>query len=256
MDGEPAVQPTEPVSKVEPVSPEGVTTPTVAAPQALTEERVQEMIAEATAKAVAAAKELGRRELQSQQDRNRAEVEVAVRRAKLAEDTSKTARQRIQELDPDAAKDLELSELRAREVNRVAVEQETAQRQQQEIQGKALQDSLHAHLEALGIDPKDKRIDWAADISDYVQGRNRFDASLVKIIKEERQTMQNSLEKRLKDLEAKVSKVSTEANSVDTTISPGVVAGSDAEFLKKFGAGELELNKANVERYRKLVSSY
>jgi len=30
----------------------------------------------------------------------------------------------------------------------------------------ALQQSLFAHLEALGIDPKDKRIDWAADSSD------------------------------------------------------------------------------------------
>ena len=51
----------------------------------------------------------------------------------------------------------------------------------QETLARALQDSLVAHLEELGIAPDDKRIDWAKDSSDYVQGRRRFDASLAKI---------------------------------------------------------------------------
>jgi len=258
-DSQEIVQPTEPVSPVEPVSPEVVAPPEPSPEEkmaALIEQKVSEAIAEATAQAVAKAKELGRRELQSQQDHNRAEVETAIRRAKIAESTSNVARQRLQESDPEAAKEIELSELRMREANRAAFDQGEAQRRQQETLGVALQNSLTAHLETLGIDPKDKRIDWAVDSSDYVQGRSRFDASVAKIVKEERQTMQNSLETRLKDLEAKLSQVNIEANSVLTTTPPGVVAGSDAEFVNKFGSGEIPLTKENVERYNKIVNTY
>jgi len=57
------------------------------------------------------------------------------------------------------------------------------------------------------------------------------------------------LAKRLKKLEV-------EANSVETTTSPGVVAGSDAEFVKRFASGELPLTKGNVERYQKITETY
>jgi len=242
-------------SQTEQVPP---TTPVVE-PPALTKEqeaKVNQMIADATATAVAEAKILGKRELQSAQDKNRAELARAERRARLAEGSLGASRTQLQSLDPEVAKEMELAELRAERAGRLTLEQEDALRQQQEVQGRALSDSLHAHLTALGIDPNDKRIDWATDSTNYVQGRSRFDASLAQIIKEEKQTMQNSLEKRLKDLEAKMVQAGIDVNSVSTAASVGATAGSDAEFIKKFGEGDLPLNKENVERYEKIRDKY
>ena len=233
------------------VAPTDAATP----PEPSQEEKLAALIEQKVTSAIAQATEMAKREIQSVKDRSRAEVEAAVRRAKLAENVLSVTRQRSQELDPDLAKELELSELRAKEASRATLEQESAQRQQQETFATALRNSLLAHLAALGIDPEDKRIDWAKDTANYVEGRSRFDASVAKVLKEEKQTMQSSLEKRLKDLEAKISQASTEANSVSTTTSPGVVVGSDKDFTKKFASGELPLTKANIERYNKLIAS-
>jgi len=249
----------EQVSQTEQVSTTGETTQKVETPEISAEQKMATLIQTEVAKAIALEMEKSKRELQSVKDKARAEVESAQRRARLAETTLGTARTKIGEQDPELAKELELQELRAREQGRMTLEQEEQLRQQQTAFAQKLNASLIAHLESLGIDPKDSRIDWASDATEYVQGRSRFDASVAKIIGADKQTMQtekSSLEKRLSDLEAKVNQVSVEANSVNTTTSQGVVAGSDAEFIKKFGSGELPMNKENVGRYNKLVKSY
>jgi len=246
------------------VSPIGETTKTAETlgnveqeePKSLTKEDVQQMIAEATKQAVAEAKDAGRRELQGQQDRNKREIEKAVRRAERAEGVLSTAQKRFEETDPDVAKDLELERLRQDQQSRLTFEQEEEVRQRQENYTKTLNDSLYAHLQALGIDPNDKRIDWAEDSPDYISGRAKFDASVTKIIKEEQQTAQTGFEKRLKELEAKMTQAGIEANSVETTTSLGVVAGSDAEFVKQFGSGQLPATQANISRYNKIKDSY
>ncbi len=61
---------------------------------------------------------------------------------------------------------------------------------------------------------------------------------------------------RLKDLEGKMTAAGIEANSVTTATPSGVIVGSDAEFMKKFGAGELPTSKENVERVAKIQNSY
>jgi len=245
----------EPTSVEESVSPATTEVKeTVVAPEPLTAEKVQEMIEAATIKAVAEAKELGKKELQSAQDRNKAELARARRRAEEAENTLGAARTHIQGIDPEIAKDVELLELRARERSRTTSEHEETTSRQQETQAKAIQDALAAHLETLGIDRKDERLDWADDATDYASGRARFDASVAKIILEEKKTTESSFEKRLKELEAKVAGDSTEANSVETTTPIGVVAGSDKDFVKKFANYELPATKGNVERYNKIVN--
>ena len=255
-DNQQTVVPAELAPQAEQVSPP---TTAVVEPQALTPEqeaKVTQMIADATARAVADAKDIGKRELQSSQDRNRAEVARAERRARLAEGTLGATQTQLQALDPDVAKEMELAQLRAERAGRYTLEQEDALRQQQEVQGRALSDSLHAHLTALGVDPNDKRIDWATDSTNYVQGRSRFDASLAQIMKEDKQTMQTGLEKRLRDLEAKMAQAGIEVNSVSTAASGGAATGSDAEFVKKFGAGEIPMTKENVGRYEKIQNTY
>jgi len=242
------IVPEEQVSTTEPVSTEEVPKE----PPALTEERVQQLIAEATMKAVGQAKEAGRRELQGQQDRNRAEVESANRRAKFAEDTLKTTRTRLSESDPDTAKEMELEEYRAREKGRQTQEQVEAQQRQQVEFHSQFQSNLTQFITSLGVDPKDGRIDWGDDAPNYLEAQRRVLESATKIQKENIQTEKEGLEKRLKDLEAKVNE---EANSVETT-SGGVVAGSDTEFIKKFASGELPYTKGNKARYEKIQNTY
>ncbi len=65
-----------------------------------------------------------------------------------------------------------------------------------------------------------------------------------------------ALKKRLKELEKLVGKVNVEVNSVETSASVGAVSGSDAEFVKKFGNGDVPLSKENVARYNKIKEKY
>lgn len=257
-DNTQVVQPTEPVSPVEPVSPTAETLPEPAKPaepQPLTAEAVQQMIAEATARAVAEAKELGRRELQGEQDRNKAELARAQRRAQVAESTLGTARRQLQSADPETAKEFELAELRAERQGRMTMEQEEAMMRQQAEFHQQFHTNLTQFITGLGVDPNDQRIDWAGDASNYLDAQQRVLDSVSKIQKENIQATQSGLEKRLKELEAKVGESTTEANSVDTT-TPQVVAGSDAEFIKLWGSGELPSTKENFERAQKIQSQY
>jgi len=245
------------------VQPAGEVAPTTTKPsetQPLTAEAIQKMVEEATAKAVAQAKDIGRRELQSEQDRNKAALLKAQREAGLAQNTLRTTRARMQSIDPKLAEEMELAELRSKDFAYQQAEQEEALIKQQTEFHNQFQSGLTQFVTNLGLDPKDTRIDWAGDAPNYLAAQQRVLDSVAKIQKENMQTMQSGLEKRLKEIEAKVGKVSTdaniEANSVNTTTSQGVVAGSDAEFVKKFGTGELPMTKANVDRYNKIQNTY
>lgn len=226
----------------------------VLAPEA--EERVQKMIAEATAKAVAEAKEVGRRELQAQQDRNREEMRKAERRAQVAESRAKGARTSLVDLDPELSEKLELAELKAERDALTKASQEEEVIRQQAAFHTAFIEQQSKFIEDLGLDPKDSRIDWADDAPNYIEAMGRIQTSLAKIQKENIGTMTSGFEERLKSLESKLNEGDTEANSVDTSTSAGVVSASDAEFMKKFGGGELPVNKENIDRYEKLRESY
>lgn len=255
------VQPEKPVPAVEPVSPTAAPEPTpqpavapVLSPEQ--EAKVQELVAQATTKAVEEARKSGRQELQSQQDKNKAELERIERRATTAEASLGATTKQLQSLDPEVAKEVELAQLRAREAARTTQDQAGAVKQQQET----VFASLETHLKSLGIDPKDPRIDWALGTNSIVEGRGIFDASVAQIINETKKTAESGFEQRLKDLEAKIGQANIaniEANSVATTPSPGVVAGSDAEFLKLFGSGTIvQSEEADRQRYDKIMKTY
>ena len=170
----------------------------------------------------------------------------------MAETSSGAMKKQLQSLDPEMAKDVELAEFRAKETARTTQDQEKVLRQQQETVVTLLQ----THLQTLEIDPKDPRIDWAMDTNSVVEGRSRFDASVARIVNENKQTAASGFEQRLKDLEAKIGQANIEANSVATTPSPGVVAGSDAEFLRLFGAGTIvQSEESDRERYNKIIKA-
>jgi len=218
--------------------------------QPLTKAEVAELIAQA----VDQARELGKRELQSQQDRNRAELSRATRRAQIAENIVGSARTQLKDVDPDVAKELELAELRAREQGRMTMEQEESLARQQAEFHQGFIDRQTKFLENLGIDPKDKRVDWASDAKDYLEAMERIQSSVATIQKETVSKANQEFADRLKALEAKVKADDTEANSVETSTSSGVVAGSNADFVKKFAAGEVPLTKANQSRYEKILN--
>ena len=254
MDGQEVVQ-QEQVSQ-EPVSTTTKTPEKVEVkvePQPLTEQKVADMIAEATAKAVREAKELGKRELQSQQDRNKAELARLERRAQLSEGQSSAALTHLRSTNPEVAKEFELAQLRAERDGRTTLEQEEGLAKQQAEFHEKFHTNLNQFITNLGVDPKDKRIDWAEDSQDYLEAQQRILASAAVIQKENIQTIQSSLETRLKALEAKAREETNEANSVETTTSQGVVAGSDAEFVKNFAEDKIPMTKANVARYQKLL---
>ena len=249
---EQAPKPQEQVPK-----PEIPKTPEPAGAQPLTAEQLQQLITQAVTRAVDEGKQLGRRELQSAQDRNKAEATRSRTRAETAEGALREARSRLETSDPDAARELELAELRARDQQRGVEEQEEQAKQVQEEFLKNFYTQLDQHITALGIDPKDKRIDWGdADKMPPLEIQQRVLASTAEIQKQNQQVMQTGFEQRLKALEAKTSQANIEANSVSTEASGGAAASPDTEFLKQFGAGTIPMTKANVDRYNKIVQSY
>ena len=215
-------------------------------PQPLSEAQ-EARVAQLVAEQMEAAKETGRREMQGKKDR---EVADAQRRARFAEDSLGRVRGKYSELDPEARQTLQNEDLQA-EVNfyRTREAQESQERQATAFT-QTLNASLLAHLEDLGIDSHDKRIDWANDATDFVQGQTRFNKSVAKIVKEDKSKVH-------KDADEKLAKERKEQglDSVDTSIPVGGGL-SDAEFLTKFGSGELPSTKENIERANRIQKSY
>ena len=221
----PEVKPTETVSpsgvttqKTEPGTPTTETKPL--APEV--EARLQQMIAEATARTKAEAieqgKTLGRREMQSIKDK---EVADALRRARLAETEAASFQSGLDGLDDEAKLKIENSRLRGRDQFYQTQQREEDSRRQQETYVQNLKGSLHKHLEDLGIDPQDKRVDWAEDAGDFLSGRSRFDTSVAKILKETSQKKASTLKKELDD-RLLAMEVKLGLHSTDNTAGGGV----------------------------------
>ena len=217
----------------------------------LTEERVQQLIAEETAKAVTEAKEAGRRELQGEQDRNR----NVDRRARLAESKVKSYETSFKGLDEETQKDIELERYREQEKFNQSSTQEDAQKQQETDFWGRVNSQVLANLDNLGIPKDDKRLDWGEGSRDLPEARARLDASVAKILGENKKSSEDSLmqkaEQRFKDLEAAWRKENN-LDSVDTTAGGGGESDSDADFKKGIGDGSLPLSKVNMARLKKL----
>jgi hypothetical protein len=224
--------------------------------EALTLEKVQKMIADATTEAVAQAKDAGRRELQSQQDKNKAEMARAERRAKSAEAALKATQKTLEELDPDAASKVEIARYKAQEQEQSLTEQQEETIKAQQAFHQQFQNNLTQFVTSLGIDPKNEKIDWAEDAKNYLEAQQRVLKSVADIQSETLKGYKD-LEKRLKDSDKKkAEEEKKEINSVDTATSAAEIARmSDNDFYKKFGSGELPYTKENKERADKIAKS-
>lgn len=247
MDDPKEVQ-AEQVSKEEQVSPE--VKPEVKEepkeepqPQPLTEERLQQILAQDR-----------ERTRQSSRDIARTEIDEANRGRRRAEAETSAYKSSFDNLDEESRKEAELNLLRGRDKQYQSFMQEEDGRRRAESYRQTLQTSLVENVKALGINPDDKRIDWAENENDFLAGRNKFDASVAKILKEDKGVTEKKMKDDFKDLEANLRK-ELNLDSVDTS-TPAAGSDSDAEFMGKFGSGELPMTKANVDRHEKIKSQY
>ncbi|KKN78448.1 hypothetical protein LCGC14_0349800 [marine sediment metagenome] len=221
----------------------------------LTEERVQELIAEATAKAVLDAKEVGRRELQRQQESNRLEKQSRQR----AESDVRAYETSFKGLDEEVQKDIELARFREQDKYNRSTMQEETQKQQTDAFYQRMNDGVFSHLESLGILRDDKRLDWGEGSRDYVEARNKLDASVAKILNSDREDKEKTLvgkaEERFKQLETEFRKEHN-LDSHDTSGGAGVVNQSDADFMAGMGDASLSLTKENRARLKQIQAKY
>lgn len=199
--------------------------------QDLTEEKVTQMIAEAAGRAAETAKEAGRRELQGEQDRKR----NAEKRARLAETRADSYETSFKDLDEDTRKEVELVQLRGRDQYYQRYMKEEEQGRVADDYYSKLKQALDGELTAFGIDPTDKRIDKALDETDYFKGRERFTASVVKVLQEGTKKERETLKTDLEDWKKKAA-VDLGLESQDTSTSPGGDVG-EAKFIEEYNEG-------------------
>ena len=213
-------------------------------PKPLTQEQIQQMLNEHT--------EVLRRQLQSEKDKAIAEVRrEAEKRIRRAEIENATIKSSLKQYDPetgDINQTLELAELRSRDTFHRDYEQQEKARQDAESFNSAFQESLTSLLTEMGVDPNDKRIDWAQNATTYLDMRKRFDKSVAKIQKEERSKVRDTIKEELLQEIRKEMGLDTH----DKGASKGGVL-SDAAFKKGWADGDLPSTKANVERINKLL---
>ncbi len=206
-------------------TPEANEKPTESAPY-VTEERLKAILAETL--------EQGKRAGQSQADKYVRKVEgqnkgLAARLTTLSN--------RLKEVDPDGAKELELADYKARE-------NESAQAAEQQRIADKFFVPIFEELDEKGIARNDPRLDWLPhEGDDLIDQSNRIRAGIRKIEKED------AGKKVVPKAETPPAK---KANSINTTIPAGA-APSDSDFLTRWGNGELPANKANLQRANKLL---
>lgn len=194
-------------------------------PQFLTREEVQQMLTEERDKIK-----------QSSRDISRKEIEDAQRRVGLAEDTLAGYDKGLGQLDPEQA---ELIRLRAESTAHRRGDAEEARRQQMTVFDKSFTANMNQFITSAGLDPNDKRIDWAEDVTtgDYLAKQQRILASVTKIQKDEAKVADDRRSQEFKDMEDRLRK-DLGFDSVDTSTSAGVGGTLTAEQVKRMSPKE------------------
>jgi len=214
------------------------------------EARIQKMLSDAVSEATNKAVDAGRRQLQSEQDRNKTER----RGRELAESRVKAYEAGFGTLDEETKRDAELARYREQDKYYQSQAQEEAQRQQQEAYFRELDQSTQDHIRNLGIDSGDTRIDWAKDEPDYLKGRSRLDTSIAKIISEDRKKAEETLRAEvLAEVEKRDAKnrIDLGLESVNTEQGAGGNTSDDA-FVQGMTDGTLPLTPENEARLQKI----
>jgi len=223
-------------------SPEASPKPEVTQTSVLTEDRVKAMIAEAAAKAVADAKETGRRELQSQQDRNRVEREKLLRE-KAALIT------RLKDTDPEALDEIDLQRFRSEEAEKAKLESQQSEIDGAEKAKETFFTDMRERITDLGLDPDDQGIDWAKDATSFSEANSRILKSVSRI---QKSRAEKANAETAKAIESRV-RQSLGIDSVDT--SQGGGATSDGSWIRQWSDGTLPATKENIAKAEKLINA-
>jgi hypothetical protein len=207
------VQPTGDVSQETPSIVSEAPTPEPTQPQTLTEDILKQRIDEALNKALGEHTEKAKREIQSIKDKSKTEIEALYRRANIAETTLQGI---IPELDEETRNKLELQRLRGTVAQHQTKDQEEETRRQAEEFYQTFDTQMTEFITEAGVDPSDKRIDWARDAKDGFEMQKRIHSSVAKILKEEKKVTDEKRSQEIKDLEMKLRK-DLGLDSVDTT---------------------------------------
>lgn len=208
-----AVQPKGDVTPVTPSTEAETPTPEPTQPQPLTEDVLKQRIDEALSKSLGEYTEKAKREIQGVKDKSRKEIEALARRANVAETTLQGI---IPELDEETRNKLELQRLRGTVAQHQTREQEEETKRQYDEFHQTFETQMAEFITETGIDPTDKRIDWAKDAKDAFEMQKRIHSSVTKIMKEEKKATDEKRSQDLKDLETKLRK-DLGLDSVDTS---------------------------------------
>lgn len=200
----PSVEPEK--STPEPVQPQ-------LSPEESLKQKIGEAVKDAVGKTITEATQRATREIQSIKDKSRKEIEALARRASVAETTLSGV---LPELDEDARTKIELARLRGQAaVYQTKESEEDARRQNEEFYG-TFTANMTEFITESGIDPNDKRIDWAKDAKDGFEMQKRIHSSVAKIQKDDRKVADEKRSQEIKDLETKLRK-DLGLDSVDTS---------------------------------------
>jgi hypothetical protein len=221
---------------------ETAVTPPPPAEPTMKQTEVQRLLADTEARA----REVGRREMQAEKDREGAAFVRAQRRleAQLA-----AAQQSFSKLDPEAQKELELEQYRHRDVTQAQLDAEDYQQQQAAAQQQTVNATVNQFYydltedaKELGVSPTDKRLNWGSQNEPLTTRNRKFHKSLNAAHKED-------LDKQVKD-RINAERKALGLESVDNTPNTSAT-GTRADFLRKFANGDLPLTKTNIDRYNK-----
>ncbi len=210
-------------------------------PQYLTKEEAASLIADA----VRQGRDTGRREMQSEKDR---EVAVAIRRQRQLEAENASLNAGFNTLDPETRQGMELEQYKARERSQKQLEAEETSRRVVEETVNQFTSNLSEYARDVGVDPTHKALDWGSPNESLTVRQNKFLKSVAKIQKEQTKAKEDAISTRLRDEVAKARK-ELGLESVDQT--PSAVTGGSADFIKKFAAGDIPMTKENIAKYNK-----
>ncbi len=186
-------------------------------PQPLTEDRIKQLIAEATQKAIEEGKGLGKREMQSIKDREVAEVSRKLRLTEMERDSLQSG---LSEVDEETRTKVELSRYKMRDQ---FLQRQAQEETQKEALAKTYEDfsnNMFQYLSDIGVDPKDKRIEWGENSESLLVKQQRILSQAGKIQKEVAKAEKDSVKTRL---DAEIAKARKELglDSVDNSQSLG-----------------------------------
>ena len=209
-------------------------------PQYLTKEQVQEMLADEREKIK-----------QSTRDISRSQIE----RSRAPDDIAGDFEASLGDLDPEQKARIK-AEARLKGFERE--KRETAQSQIMQQAQKDFEGSLTELITGLGLDPNDKRLDWARDLPTNSPGyfntrQGKIFKSIASIQKEVAKVADDKRSTDMKDLEDRLRKEFS-GDSVDTSASGGA-SSSDADwYSKQWCTGLAPPTKANIARADKYMN--